>query len=465
MAHSAQSHPPLHIPTQHLSTQDESEPTDPGDTAHDLSTAHAAQLLSHTLSQVIGTNRDFKIDLSKKDPAIFIARTSMKGVDLVAHIVHAQSVLEQCVENATRRDPTTQQDWQSVYRFLNSHLAEDLRGEMKDILSRGTVMGYDAYWNELLHLLLPRSTSTELVDTFLADYAVWKEPQGLSRWLKVTRQLVSFICERKGMHGAELAKHAQELMLQQVLRTFNKVPDETKRMQFIEQYDSVHKELHSQGILLTAQHYQAACDKLIDPIRNRMQNNFSSAALFGVPTTSRAPHHKPMQQHAVPEYAMHARQISQQQEVPYSTVVAAGGEGLHVQQIQHAKPYGSAAAKTNMATTVPSNFSIVGPAGNLRKFGPNHLTKKINGKQVRLVDPAPVASLHGQPVEYYGDWLEMQGLCTYCQQPGHVRIDCDARKQAASRYEQWVSAQRGGNAGATSSTSMHAQSGNERRPT
>jgi hypothetical protein len=82
----------------------------------------------------------------------------------------------------------------------------------------------------------------------------------------------------------------------------------------------------------------------------------------------------------------------------------------------------------------PPNHSRTAPNGNLRTWG-WWLVTKPNGSGPRIPcnDPPPPEA-EGQGCEYYGDWLDVQGLCVYCNSKDHKKDTCAKYAQAVARF-------------------------------
>jgi hypothetical protein len=98
---------------------------------------------------------------------------------------------------------------------------------------------------------------------------------------------------------------------------------------------------------------------------------------------------------------------------------------------------------TSSATTKPSrdngaspSLPAYAPTGKKRTWGWKQITLNVGGKGRQPCNGPPPADAPAE-CEYLGDWLDLQGLCTYCLVSGHEKNDC---QQYHTNVQKWKAA-------------------------
>jgi hypothetical protein len=116
----------------------------------------------------------------------------------------------------------------------------------------------------------------------------------------------------------------------------------------------------------------------------------------------------------------------------YCQVVSEGSQSSN-EYPQLRKLHGSAAARQSPSYSNQSRPTLndYAPNGKKRTWGWKQRTANVDGKGRKPCN-TPVTNTPG--CEFYGDVLDLQGLCTYCTQPGHVRDDCTIYAKNVEKY-------------------------------
>jgi len=108
---------------------------------------------------------------------------------------------------------------------------------------------------------------------------------------------------------------------------------------------------------------------------------------------------------------------------------------------------GGAAGPANPKTHIPAADKVlrypqdkpppldkIAPTGKYRTW---HILQKTNpqgGPRVLCADPPPAECTDNRCL-YYGDWLDVQNICTYCLSTEHQKPDCQRHKLSVAAWQ------------------------------
>jgi hypothetical protein len=380
--------------------------------------------------------KNVKLSKGERVTATFVIKTltAAKDIDIAAN-------------KAITRKPQTDSEWQSFFKFHLAHMTDILHEEMSIIVENHTFTDTHLFWTQVFKKIFPNEMAMDAFDKALTSYMVWNEPLGIERWEGITRNLLAHKAVMSGKTVDDLHMCMAEGMAHQLQRLVMACPESYSAPLF-EKYTSVYAEIlehKDDGTPVSSVMYDQANGKFLKQLKMKL-NAYHGTTIFGHAFKDSKHPENPA---PAPQPSQTMTPIPQINHVPknvppppsFSQVTQVGGQGYMGGAAPSAAPQPAPTYPPAILPHVyankkpfPPNHSRTAPNGNLRTWG-WWLVTKPNGSGPRIPcnDPPPPEAA-GQGCEYYGDWLDVQGLCVYCNSKDHKKDACAKYAQAVARF-------------------------------
>jgi len=349
----------------------------------------------------------FKMDSGDRVKGVSLRKGERLTSALVLQWVATARVLDSAALKARNREPETPSEWATFFKFYVDHMEDGLHEVLMATISNGRITSVCDFWNAVFRELFPEALVQDAFEEALKDYTIWAEPLGLERWEKVTKLLVQYKEMVAGNTGPSLDLAISERMYQQLLRVIHLCKERQSQdlLRQLALYQVPLNLARAAGRKPSAeeytQTYRAFLLWLIDWLKL-----YSYEGTFGYPMAVATGSHS----HSDSSSKRHLRQM--------------GTPTTPVQREATPKkpPY--------IKTKLPQ----LAPTGKLRTWTWKQRTCPDNAPREECASPAPTEAQE-KGCEFLGDWLDLQGLCTYCTKPGHVKEHCPKHKANKAKWE------------------------------
>jgi len=356
----------------------------------------------------------------------------------VVGVFNAARDIDTAALKASNRQPCTQDEWNSFFKFHLAHMTGALHEDLVILVHQGKFQDSKTFWNAVYQKLFPAYLAREALNKALSSYMVWDEPLGIERWEAITKGMLEYQGVMSGKVGTGHTFHMAEAFNQQIHRIIDNsteacsamlcrefAPFMSKIEEAMEDGSSLTEELYQSAnkgfmkhlikwlnkytYVLTFGHTQAAPKKVVNPPAPGQPsiNHINTPATESNPTTPREP--------APPSYQQ---------------VVTEGGSGVPPTP----KPHIPAADKVlRYNDQRPPPIDKYAPTGIMRTWTLKMRTNPPGGPRIPCADKPP-AECTNSNCQYYGDWLDYQKLCTYCLSKEHQKADCPRHKAATAAW-------------------------------
>ena len=331
--------------------------------------------------------------------------------------------------------PNTPNEWSMFLKFHLTHLHGVLHEEMILLVQSNTFQSTESFWNVVFQKIFPSYMAREAFDKALSAYMVWNEAQGIERWEANVQAMAQFLASMTGKTGTERRRDIAE----QIFRQFQRVVDNSQEQQsaqlsrdFSDYTGDIEKAL-SRGQPITAEMYEFA-NQCFYAFLHKWLNRHTYELTFGYPragSSTRATGPGQLNHISATQSTIYVTEHNAPKaESPppsYSQVVTEGGRGAPAPSLRQMRPLQQ---KEHIV------LDKVGPTGKLRTWGWQQTTRPAD-KSARVPCNAPApADCTNPKIKYYGDWLEEQGLCTYCCTAGHTKDRCEVYAKACAYWQE-----------------------------
>jgi hypothetical protein len=361
---------------------------------------------------------------------------------VIKTFVKARAV-EAAAELAASRKPVSPEDWHSYFKFHLVHLDNALQEEMQEMLKEHPVQDPKVFWKMVFKVILPVHLSIPACTQAMEEYMPWHEPVGILRWAAVLTALLehlSYLRHKRGMekdlHIAETRYHHLQRMIQLCPLQPNMQLDTAFTAYQVDISTAMDKDEE-----ITTSMYNAASTAFIKYLTQKWAK-YSCFDTFGhrlvqgdiaptqVPVT-----HTPPPLRATPSPPVSPKPAARASPAPppptYQQVVVEGGVGPGpLGQVRAFTP-GPPGRKLSCREKHPIKdepylFPKVAPTGLTRTWPWKMYTCPNDPVKERWpCSYPPPEDCTDKRCQHYGDWLDVQNVCTYCLSPDHKRPGCE----------------------------------------
>jgi hypothetical protein len=389
--------------------------------------------------------KQVKLSKGERITAAFVIKTltAAKDIDIAAN-------------KAVSRTPQTDNEWQSFFKFHMAHMTDILHEEMSTIVQTYSFTDSHTFWTHVFKRVFPNEIAIDAFDKALSSYMIWNEPLGIERWEAITKTLLTHKVVMSGKVATEIPMYKAENFAQQLQRLVMACPEWYSAPLFRE-YVGVYAKIRKyrdEDKQVTSEMYDKANVKFLKLLKVQL-NAFQGTTIFGQASskdskiTENTTHAPQPNSYApptppsipIPQATYHTpvhqlNHVLKTETIPptYTQVTQQGGQGYMGGQAPpaHSPAYVKPSIPSHKKP-YPANFSATAPNGNPRSYKWWTTCKGPNGEAKACNDPAPPEA-KGQGCEYYGDWLDVQGLCCYCKSAEHRIGTCERYRLAVARF-------------------------------
>lgn len=358
------------------------------------------------VSKVSTSKVKFRMENTDRVKGVNLRKGERLSPALVLQWVATARVLDSAALKARSREPECPSEWATFFKFYVDHMEDGLHEVMMTKVSNGSITSVAAFWNAVFSELFPAALVKDAFEDALKDYPIWSEPLGLERWEKVTRLLVQYKESVAGNTGPTLELAVAEKLYQQLVRVVHQCTERPSQdlLRQLALYQVPLNLARAADRKPTAAEYDQTFRGFMLWLSDWLKL-YSYEGTFGFPMASTAAGSL-----LKPEVKKHLRQM----------------------------PTPSTPVKTDSTPRKPpfnkTKLAQLAPTGKLRTWTWRQRTCPDNAPREECATPAS-AEAQSKGCEYLGDWLDLQGLCTYCCKPGHVKSACSKHKANQAKWE------------------------------
>lgn len=346
----------------------------------------------------------FKMESGDRVQGVNLRRGERLTSALVLQWVGTARTLDSAAMKARSRAPETPTEWATYMKFYVDHMEDGLQEVMMTKVSTGAITSVEGFWNAVFSELFPAALVKDAFEEAMKEYPIWAEPLGLERWEKVTKLLVQYREVVAGNTGDTLELAIAETLYQQLVRVIHQC-----------------KERPSQDLLRQLAMYQAPLNlaKATDrkPSVSEYIQTFKGFMLW---------------------LSDWLKLYSYEGTFGYPMTAVTGTlQSSSKKYLRHMETISTPARRDSTPRKPPfqkSKLPQLAPTGKLRTWTWKQRTCPDNAPREECATPAS-AEAQAKGCEYLGDWLDLQGLCTYCCKSGHVKEDCPKHKANRAKWE------------------------------
>jgi hypothetical protein len=335
--------------------------------------------------------------------------------------------IDSAASKASNRKPQTANEWQTYLKFHLAHLEDSLHEEMSAYCQENDFQNSNDFWTQVYKKVFPSDIALDAFDKALTSYMIWSEPLGFERWQAITNIMLTHKAHMKGKLPTEVPIYIAEGISQQLQRVVRACPEQQSATLF-KDYTSTYSDILNARELchpVTKEMYTTSNQMFIRQLK-RLLDSYTSESIFG---------HSTSKEHKAPEATPKVQQITR--EVPASTPAEASPPPTFTQVTQLGGQGYQGKPAPRDRKPVPPNHQAIAPTGLLRTWNWYTVTNP-NDKvkypiRIPCYDPPPKDCTNSKCV-YYGDWLDAQGLCSYCLSDKHVKSACEKYRLAVAKY-------------------------------
>jgi len=128
----------------------------------------------------------FHLNLKK----VVISKGERVTPQYVVSIFNAARDINTAALKASNRQPLTQDEWNTFFKFHLTHMTGALHEDMVVLVHQGKFQDSQTFWTAVYHKLFPAYLAREALNKALASYMVWDEPLGIERWEAITKSIL-----------------------------------------------------------------------------------------------------------------------------------------------------------------------------------------------------------------------------------------------------------------------------------
>jgi len=389
----------------------------------------------HTAHQSKPSMDKFKIFFHLTLKRVVLSKGERVTPQYVIGVFNAARDIDTAALKASNRQPCNQDEWNTFFKFHLAHMTGALHEDLVSLVHQGKFHDSKTFWTSVYHRLFPAYLAREALNKALASYMVWDEPLGIERWEAITKSILDYQGAMSGKVGDSHTFFMAESFNTQIHRVIDNstegcsavlcrefTPYNIRIEEAMENNQLLSEELYAsanKGFLrhltkwlnkytyqLTFGHHQASIKKAttnLPPVINHMHTPIQGSS----PTTPR-----------------------ESDPPSYSQVTIEGGAGAPATPKQHI-PAAEKVLRFNNSTA--PRLEKIAPTGELRTWHWKQLTNPPGGPRISCASKPPEECTN-KDCEYYGDWLDVQKVCTYCLSNEHQKADCPRHKAAVESW-------------------------------
>jgi len=386
-----------------------------------------------TQSNPLFSNQDlsiakFKMFMNERVKGLSFQAGEKLTSAVVMKWVTSARLLDSAAMKAANRPPVSVSEWQQFFHFYLLHFNDGLYQELQSKVHEQHIGSVTEFWVTVFNVVFPKDLVPDTFDTVLQTYMIWHEPSGVDRWEAVTRMLVRYKEACTGKTGVMLDHAIAEKMYVQMLRVIHH-SIERNSQDLLRQFSTYQSAIHVaqfQGNIPSTQLYEQAVSGFLLWLKDWLRL-YSYKGTFGHEQgrmiqwgqdTIISPRKGNLRHmgSSSPSYAASEPDTG----VSFSQAVSLGDQV----EPQLRKMHGSVATRQTQKPTFKPALPQYAPTGKKRTWGWKQSTLSVNGADRQPCNgPAPAEA--PAECEYYGDWLDYQGICTYCLDAGHTKQECE----------------------------------------
>jgi hypothetical protein len=335
--------------------------------------------------------------------------------------------IDSAASKASNRKPQTANEWHTYLKFHLAHLEDSLHEEMSAYCQENDFHNAADFWTQVYKKVFPSDIALDAFDKALTSYMIWSEPLGFERWQAITNIMLTHKAHMKGKLPTEVPIYIAEGISQQLQRVVRACPEQQSATLF-KDYTSTYSDILNARELchpVTKEMYTTSNQMFIRQLK-RLLDSYTSESIFG---------HSTSKEHKASDATPKVQQITR--EVPSSTPAEASPPPTYTQVTQlGGQGYQGRPAPKDRKPVPPGHQSIA-PTGLVRTWNwytvtnPNDKVK--HPIRIPCYDPPPKECTNSKCV-YYGDWLDVQGVCSYCLSDKHLKSACEKYRLAVAKY-------------------------------
>jgi len=318
------------------------------------------------------------------------------------------------------------------------HFEGGLGNEIAYLLDHQDITATTSFWLLVFRKVFPPGMSHHAFDQALQQYHMWSEQVDLDRWDEVTRLIVSYQEMCTGKTGFELEAAVHQRMYRQLITVINACPTKQcqELMNKLETMQEPIMQAQDSMMIVNPQLYALVYFKFFAWLKLWVAR-FTYQGVFGYPqggapkkSNVRFMHPEPASYYPAPSAAPPLTPsapirtptpaaVTPVASPTYAEMLATPEE-LHLRKL-----HTSVAAKQGMPGRTQSTvLEEYAPTGKKRTWTWMQRTKPSKPGTRMACNGPPPSTCTDPRIKYYGDWLDSQDLCSFCEKSGHVKSDC-----------------------------------------
>jgi hypothetical protein len=370
----------------------------------------------------------FKVAMGATLKKVSIAKGERVTSEYILTLFNHARDIDIAALKACSRKPVTQNDWDAYFKFHLAHFNGALHEEMSNLVHEQHFMDNKTFWIATYQKLLPSYMAREALSKALAHYMIWTEPLGIERWEAITKDMLEYKAYTVGKRSQDIATYVAEHLHQQLRRLVDNAADlcSLSLDKELSLYSQDIEDAGDDGLFIPDHMYLQAFNRFVKYLTKAI-NRHGYKLIFGHPQATNRSSHINHIQAAIHNQNNESTQPQVRQMV---ASIPSTPSKLHT----------SAAAKQFRSQDRNPKVDPIAPTGKTRTWRWGNLTNPDNdaqGKRMPRVPcdgPVPDTCTDAR-CQYYGDWLDVQGLCTYCEKPGHTKSECVKYKEAVLHWQ------------------------------
>jgi hypothetical protein len=374
--------------------------------------------------QATGLCSKFKVKAVDVPRDLMLERPAQCSVPCVLKWVQLMAQIDAVAAKAVNREPRTHEEREEYWRIYLRCFGPGLFSEVQRALQLSPIPEDPVdFWRMVLRVVFPGDDAATVYEDTANAYMPWMEMQGLSTYRTSLDLLIRLSEMHQGKQGTALEYAVALRQYRHIVRVINQCADEPSQ-RLAMRLDALQGDLKtslSRGktppLAQLIQVVTTFYDWLHEWVcRHGMERVFGKSRGTPVP-----PH-----RHAT----LAQPQLRQMQ----------GPSSSHISSQSYAQAVAPAVVPgQENSLSLPGQFVQMQdpPNGQTRTWSYMSRVKIASGPGQELCRGPPPQGVTG--FTYLGDWLDSQGLCTYCRKPNHVRSECrglQAAKEKAAQYRQ-----------------------------
>ena len=408
----------------------------------------------------------FKLDMGAALKHVQIRRPDRLDPSMVLKLFGQVRQIETAASNAVSREPTSCEEWKLYFKFHLLHLEDSLQQILRELVRESNWTAENQFRVALYEELFPRGTVTVLFSKALAEYMPWTEPLGIAKWEQVTEGMIEFKVKQKGLEGQEFKLAVAMGKVEQLEIVLHECGDMQSReiRKIFRHREALLAIKREEEEPLTVLDYDKFYEAVMSYIRQELRVPYHSSHPYLVVFGHALQEHKtsnPPKQQQRPQAAHlslpaaygiqydvpppppppRARQVppraapAPERQAPpaliapsYALVTTEGGAGPSL-NLRAAQTFRTEEETVFQTLDPVARTGIVRTWTWKQKTAPWDMTGRVPCNAKPPVDADPRC-------DYYGDYLDFMGVCSYCLRDRHLKAECRDYAYAQKKSEE-----------------------------